>query len=148
MRAWLARVGRFLRHLWEGRPERWYRDVWLFAITVLVYLALAADEQQDRDDERQDAANAKLSYEIQAQRREFVWRACRNQNERHLKAEKVVDGRIRSLPPGEARQAAVAGRAFTFALIDAIAPIQDCVEVVAEGAPPLNGGDGPPAVPE
>jgi hypothetical protein len=67
----------------------------------------------------------RLSRDIQDQR----LLSCRQANERHDTTLRVLDERIAGLPPG-GRARAEASKAFTIALIEAIAPRRDCTNLV------------------
>jgi hypothetical protein len=75
------------------------------------------------------AANAAFAEAIQEERARATRENCRKQNRRNHKAVARVGERTRMLPPVEQREGRE-GRAYTIALIDALAPVRDCEQLV------------------
>jgi hypothetical protein len=73
------------------------------------------------------------SHQIQTEREQSIRTACVDQNARHRATVAQLDARLRlavaTASPAQARQIRQS-RAFTVALIDALAPVRDCDAVV------------------
>lgn len=78
--------------------------------------------------------NGSQTAEIQSQRERNIRESCEAQNRRHDGTIGVLDRliaqRAKSASPAEVRQMR-SSRAYTVLLIDALAPHQDCADVVA-----------------
>jgi hypothetical protein len=105
------------KRVWAHRPDNWYRDVWLFAITVLVFISVNAAFNQ--------------SSAIQHSRERAIGEACHEQNTRNVKAY----GFLSALPvndngprmsPGERKRLI---QKFTDALVG---PVQNCEKRVRQ----------------
>lgn len=69
---------------------------------------------------------------IQRERAKATLDACRDQNDRHDGTVLRLQEIIADLPPGHERRRAVRNLGGTIALIDALAPRQDCAALVSE----------------
>lgn len=125
-------------------PERFYRDVWLLVVTGLVTWALFAQQSQLDDVQRvqDDTAQlvrttARLAAQIQQQRRSTVSMNCRDQNGRHDATIGKLDEIIAGLPEGPEKDRAVANKASTVLLIDALVPKRNCRRVLDETTSPV-----------
>lgn len=116
----------------------------LIGITSAVALggfSIVLEEQQEHTDRIEQLAeeNKALSQEIQAQRKDSIRALCEDQNARNKgtsqalidAAQKDIDSRTTEAEKVENRRR----RDVTLALIDALAPVQDCDKVVAEAVP-------------
>jgi len=95
--------------------ENWYRDVWLFVITVMVLAASIGGISENRH----------RIADIQ-QSRILV---CELQNERHDNSIRTLDELIAKLPPKQRAQAR-AQRNANVVLISALVPKQPCRALV------------------
>lgn len=91
--------------------ENWYRDVWLFGITLLCLGAIMFGY----------AANKDRIDEIQSSRLD----TCQRQNQRHDTASAIAQKRVSK-----------DSRPLVGALVDALVPTQDCRELIAPPAIP------------
>lgn len=76
-------------------------------------------------------SNHDFATQIQQSRKAYVLSTCTDQNMRHDRTIATLDQEIAALPPTE-RKGAQTSRAGTVALIDAVAPKQDCAAVVSK----------------
>jgi hypothetical protein len=105
------------KRLWAHRPDNWYRDVWLFAITVLVFFSVNAAFNQ--------------SAAIQHSRERAIGEACRQQNARNVAAY----GFLNALPvnPNSPRMSPVERRRLIQKFTDAlVGPVQNCEKRVQQ----------------
>jgi hypothetical protein len=91
--------------------ENWYRDVWLFAITVLMLAATIIGINENR----------RRIAEIQQSRVQV----CELQNARHDNSIRTLDELIAKLPPKQRKQAK-GSRDANVILISALVPRQNC----------------------
>lgn len=94
-------------------PENWYRDVWLFVLTLLLYQALTgvAGSVDRIDQSRHDVA----------------FENCLSQNDRHNRTIDKLDNLVAKIKDPQEKARAKLNRAGTVALIDALAPYhKDC----------------------
>jgi hypothetical protein len=98
--------------------ENWYRDLWLFVISIVV--AIAIIKAVSTSNKASDLAQA-----IQRQRVSQARDNCLDENARHKNTVDTLDGLIADLPAARRKQAE-ASRQFTVLLIDALAPVRDC----------------------
>lgn len=117
-------------------PERWYRDVWLLAITVILYLVVTGQQAQNDDTAALAERTARLTRTIQAQRANSIVTNCRETNRRHDNTIRKLDDLLADIPPGPERDRAKANRAGTVLLIDALVPKMNCRERVTEALTP------------
>jgi hypothetical protein len=103
--------------------ENWYRDLWLFLISIVVAIAIIKALGTS------NKAN-ELAHAIQEQRVTQAHDNCLDENTRHRNTVATLDGVIARLPAARRKQAE-ASRQFTVLLIDALAPVRDC-ELVAK----------------
>lgn len=122
-------------------PERWYRDLWLLAITVIVLLSLNAQGDQNADTKRVATQTrqvtkqtAKLTTLIQEQRADSIRASCEDQNGRHRRTVRALDQIIDQQPAGPNKDRAKAQRPYTVLLINALAPVRPCGALVRQFA--------------
>lgn len=132
-----------IRRLTGRLPERWYRDVWMFGLSLLVYLSLSGQgDQVDRVDRvSSDTAKlarrtAELARSIQAQRVNSVLTNCQDQNTRHDNTLTKLDAVIDGMPEGPDKARAKANQPSTVILIDALVPKRDCRKVLDDALTP------------
>lgn len=123
----------------ERRRRADSRTFIAFGLLVLMFMVgLWRGEENRKDAEHRIAAAAaeragQLRHEgiaraaaIERSRVDVLVRSCRQQNRNHDKTIRILDRRIAQFPPGRRRDRAERGRAFTVALIEALAPHRDC----------------------
>lgn len=122
---------------WWG-PGRGYRDLWMIGITIVVLFATKANYDNIKDTERNSQATnklaietARLAGEIQKSREEFFLYSCEQQNVRGTKTIRRLNDLIanqdENQQPGTEER-----RFFTLALINELAPKQDCDRLVKQ----------------
>lgn len=109
------------RRWWQRQAIRfwgpvWARDLWLLAITGVTVWALVVGFRQQR--------------QIQQERARATWMACVDQNHRHDTTVLRLRQLVAQIPAGRQRDRALHNVAGTVALINALAPKQDCRALV------------------
>lgn len=112
--------------------EKWTRrTIWILRALVVATLALGVVSIL------LIGANSKRVDEIQQSRVEITRQTCEAQNDRNRKTIAAYDVRIAAAKAsGELSREQLArlseSRAFTVALVDALAPVQDCDDLIRE----------------
>lgn len=112
--------------------ERWTRrTIWILRALVVATLALGVVSILLID------SNANRVDDIQQSRVDITRQSCEAQNDRHDKTIAEYDDRIAAakksgLLTDEQLSRLQESRAFTVALIDALAPVQDCEALIAD----------------
>lgn len=119
-RAWRQRLYWDLRLF--GLPA-WVRDLWTLGLTIMLVLALTGQQGQN------DRTTA-LAADIQRERASATFNGCHDQNVRHDRTIAKLHSIVAKLPPGRERRRAKRNIGGTVALIDALAPRQDCAALV------------------
>jgi hypothetical protein len=123
---------RFRRNWWiRLLLPVWVQHVWLIVVTALVVSALVAfNDQQQRSTE--------LGLAIQQQRADAIRDGCQEQNGRHDRTIVKLEMLIAAIKDPARRRRAERNVGGTIALIDALAPKQDCGRLVRQRvlAPP------------
>jgi hypothetical protein len=112
------------KRVWAARPANFYRDVWLFAITILVFISANASFNQASAIQHQASA-------IQHSRERAIREACEQQNERNGTAFKFLQGLpvSRNQPAMSPERRHLLIQQFTDALVG---PVQDCEKRVQQ----------------
>ena len=106
-------------------PDNLYRDVWLLLITIAVVLiAIKALNAS------QDAVSAVQT--VQSNRVDLIRNSCRAQNARNWNTVHALEFEISRLPRARERRRATRSERYTIALINTLAPKQDCAGLVAK----------------
>lgn len=134
----------------EARLHRFFKRA-LIAIAVigiacavsLFGFGIVLDEQQQTSDQLEQLVkqNKQFALDIQQQRREAILESCTAQNARHDGSVKaLVDGSNldqKNAPNAAARKEIRRRRDVTIALLDALAPVQNCQKLIKES---VKGG--------
>jgi hypothetical protein len=105
------------KRAWAARPDNWYRDVWLFAITILVFISVNAAFNQ--------------SAAIQHSRERAILEGCQQQNARNVAAY----GFLNALPVNRnsPRMTPVERKRLIQKFTDAlVGPVQNCEKRVQQ----------------
>jgi hypothetical protein len=110
--------------------------LWCVSFVLVVLFALGGVTFYLRGQEQTRAAEAKrLAVSIQESRIEIIRSSCVEGNRRHDATIRTLEARIRevlkSATPAQ-RERILASRASTIALINALAPKQDCVALIRD----------------
>lgn len=103
--------------------ENWYRDLWLFAISIVVLWASLVGQQNAK-------TAVDLSHQIQQERRDATYSVCADQNRRHDATinQLLIEVRYykKHLPRGTSAAQLQRSIDANISLINALAPAQDC----------------------
>lgn len=137
----------------EKRLSRFFKGA-IIALSIiglattgaLVGFGIVLDAQQNTADQLEKLvdSNQKFAKDIQDQRRESIITGCRTQNARNEATKEALtsgsDQDIRNAPTEEAKDEVRRRRDVTLALIDALAPADNCEEAAKRAVKPPTDG--------
>ena len=113
-------------------PDNLYRDIWLLTITIVLVLIAVKALNASSDARRAGSQAVNAVQTVQQSRLDLIRSSCKAQNTRNLNTVHALEFEISRLPRARERRRATRSERYTIALINTLAPKQDCAGLVAK----------------